>query len=47
MKSVFLHSELKEDIYVQQPTGFVKKEEEDRVYKLKKVSYGLKQALRA
>jgi len=47
MKSVFLHGELKEDIYVQQPTGFVKKEEEDKVYKLKKALYGLKLSPRA
>jgi len=47
VKSAFLHGELKEDIYVQQPTGFVKKEEEDKVYKLKKALYGLKQAPRA
>ena len=47
VKSSFLHDELKEDIYVQQPTGFVKKEEEDKVYKLKKALYGLKQTPRA
>ena len=46
VKNAFLHGELKEDIYVQQPTGFVKKEEEDKVYKLKKALYGLKQAPR-
>ena len=32
---------------MQQPIGFVKKEEEDKVYKLKKAIYGLKQAPRA
>ena len=39
MKSVFLHGELKEEVYVQQPTGFVKEGEEDKVYKLKKALY--------
>ena len=47
VKSAFLHGELKEDIYVQQPTGFLKKGKEDKVYKLKKALYGLKQAPRA
>jgi len=47
VKSAFLHGELKEDVYVQQPTGFVKEGEEDKVYKLKKALYGLKQAPRA
>jgi len=47
VKSAFLHSELKEEIYVQQPNGFVKKGEEEKVYKLKKALYGLKQAPRA
>jgi len=32
---------------VQQPTGFVKEGEEEKVYKLKKALYGLKQAPRA
>ncbi|RDY07028.1 hypothetical protein CR513_08904, partial [Mucuna pruriens] len=47
VKSVFLHGELKEDIYVQQPNVFVKRDEEDKVYRLKKALYGLKQASRA
>jgi len=47
VKSAFLHGELKEDIYVQQPVGFVKKGEKDKVYKLRKALYGLKQAPRA
>ena len=41
VKSVFLHGELKEEIYVQQPNGFVKKGEEEKVYKLKKALYDL------
>ena len=34
-------------MYVQQPTGFEKKGEEEKVYKLNKALYGLKQAPRA
>jgi len=47
VKSAFLNGDLKEDIYVQQPNGFVKKGEEEKVYKLKKAFYGLKPAPRA
>jgi len=42
VKSAFLHGELKEEIYVQQPTGFIEKGQEEKVYKLKKALYGLK-----
>ena len=47
VKSAFLHGELKENVYVRQPEGFIKKGEEEKVYKLKKALYGLKQAPRA
>uniref|UniRef100_A0A5B7B4M6 Retrovirus-related Pol polyprotein from transposon TNT 1-94 n=1 Tax=Davidia involucrata TaxID=16924 RepID=A0A5B7B4M6_DAVIN len=47
VKSAFLNGELKEEVYVEQPQGFVIKEEEDKVYKLNKALYGLKQAPRA
>jgi len=42
VKSVFFDGELKEDIYVQQPSDFVKKWEEDKVFKLRKTLYYLK-----
>lgn len=47
VKSAFLYGELKEEVYIDQPEGFVKKGEEDKVYRLKKALYGLKQAPRA
>lgn len=42
VKSAFLHGELKEDVYVEQPLGFIR----HKVYKLKKTLYGLRQASR-
>lgn len=47
VKSAFLHGEIGETVYVDQPLGYQKKGEEDKVYKLKKALYGLKQAPRA
>ena len=47
VKSAFLNGELEKDIYVEQPQGFIVNGEEHKVYKLNKVLYGLKQALRA
>ena len=47
VKSAFLHGDLKEKIFVQQPTCFEKKGKEEKVYKLRKALYGLKQTPRA
>lgn len=46
VKTAFLHGELKEDVYVKQPEGFVIEGSENKVYKLKKALYGLRQAPR-
>ena len=47
IKSAFLNGFLQEEIYVEQPQGFIKDGEENKVYLLKKPLYGLKQAPRA
>ena len=47
VKTVFLHGESKEEVYVNQPEGFEIKGKEEKVYKLNKALYGLKQAPRA
>ncbi|GKC82058.1 retrotransposon protein, putative, ty1-copia subclass [Tanacetum coccineum] len=47
VKTSFLNGELKEEVYVSQPKGFVDQDNPSHVYKLKKVLYGLKQAPRA
>lgn len=44
MKSAFLNGDLKEEVYVSQPQGFVINGNEKKVYKLRKALYGLKQA---
>ena len=43
VKSVFLNGYLKEDLYVEQPIGYVVEGQEDKVLKLKKTLYSLKQ----
>ncbi|CAL1409608.1 unnamed protein product [Linum trigynum] len=47
VKSAFLNGTLTEEVYVEQPKGFVIAGEEHKVYRLKKALYGLKQAPRA
>nr|GEZ58012.1 retrovirus-related Pol polyprotein from transposon TNT 1-94 [Tanacetum cinerariifolium] len=46
VKNAFLNEELKEEVYVSQPEGFVDPDHSIHVYRLKKALFGLKQALR-
>nr|GEY32246.1 copia protein [Tanacetum cinerariifolium] len=47
VKTTFIYGPLKEEVYVNQPDGFVDPYHPDKVYRLKKALYGLKQAPRA
>nr|GFC09309.1 retrovirus-related Pol polyprotein from transposon TNT 1-94 [Tanacetum cinerariifolium] len=47
VKTTFLYGPVKEEVYVNQPDGFVDPYHPDKVYHLKKALYGLKQAPRA
>nr|GEZ63231.1 retrovirus-related Pol polyprotein from transposon TNT 1-94 [Tanacetum cinerariifolium] len=47
MKTAFLNGNLREEVYVSQPDGFVDQDNPNHVYKLKKALHGLKQAPRA
>nr|GEZ30886.1 ribonuclease H-like domain, reverse transcriptase, RNA-dependent DNA polymerase [Tanacetum cinerariifolium] len=47
VKSVFLHGDLKEEVYVTQPEGFIKEQDNRKVYGLIKALYGLRRAPRA
>jgi hypothetical protein len=44
VKSAFLYGELNEEVYVEQPSGYIVKEAENMVYNLRRALYGLKQA---
>jgi ATP-binding cassette subfamily B (MDR/TAP) protein 1 len=46
VKTAFLHCELDEEIYMDQPKGFIVSGKEDLVCKLKRSLYGLKQSPR-
>ncbi|GKV24493.1 hypothetical protein SLEP1_g34100 [Rubroshorea leprosula] len=47
VKSAFLHGNLQEQVFIDQPPSYVKSGSEHKVYRLKKALYGLKQAPRA
>jgi hypothetical protein len=44
VKTAFLNGEIEEEVYIEQPDGFVIHEKESHVCRLKKSMYGLKQA---
>nr|GEY97551.1 retrovirus-related Pol polyprotein from transposon TNT 1-94 [Tanacetum cinerariifolium] len=44
VKTAFLNGNLREEVYVSQPDGFVDQDNPNHMYKLKKALYGLKQA---
>nr|GEW63396.1 retrovirus-related Pol polyprotein from transposon TNT 1-94 [Tanacetum cinerariifolium] len=47
VKTAFLNGNLREEVYVSQPDGFMDQDNPNHVYKLKKALYGLQQAPRA
>ncbi|GJS35696.1 gag-pol polyprotein, partial [Tanacetum coccineum] len=47
VKTAFLNVSLKEEVYVAQPDGFVDLDHLEKVYRLRKALYRLKQAPRA
>jgi hypothetical protein len=46
-KSAFLNGELQEEVYIMQPPGFIIAGQENKVLRLSKALYGLRQAPRA
>jgi hypothetical protein len=47
VKNAFLHGDLQEEMYMEQPLGYVHQTHPDLVCRLKKTLYSLKQAPRA
>jgi Reverse transcriptase (RNA-dependent DNA polymerase) len=47
VKLAFLNGVLEEEVYVEQPPGYMKARKENKVLKLRKTLYGLKQTPRA
>ena len=47
VKIAFLNGDIEEEVYIEQPEGFMIYDEKYHVYRLKKALYGLKQAPRA
>ena len=47
VKSAFLNRELKETVYVRQPPNFLDNDNPDKILRLHKALYGLRQAPRA
>jgi len=47
LKSAFLNGDLEEEVYIEQPKGFILGNNVKLVCRLKKALYGLKQAPRA
>nr|GEY44756.1 ribonuclease H-like domain, reverse transcriptase, RNA-dependent DNA polymerase [Tanacetum cinerariifolium] len=47
VKYAFLHGDLKEEVYVTQLEGFIKRQDNGKVYRLTKALYGVRQAPRA
>jgi hypothetical protein len=47
VKSTFLNGDLKEEVYVHQPPGFVIPDKEGKVLRLRKALYSMRQASRA